>query len=219
MSPTSALSWPSDPHLARWMLFIDGENLTLRTQQLAKDNSIDLKEGPYFSRNVFIWMPNVTANQALTNIEKVPMQLRPNSIRSYYYTSLEGDDGKISSVRRALWELGFQPEVFKKSKQGQKGKGVDITLAKDMLSNAYDNNYDVAVLMAGDGDYVPLVTELKRLGKLVYVVFSNGPGYGLSPELELASDTFFSMDNFFLAKWNAYLSETAAQGGSQVSPA
>ena len=39
----------------------------------------------------------------------------------------------------------------------------------------------VAVLVAGDGDYVPLITEVKRLGKVVYVVFFND--YGLSTEL------------------------------------
>jgi len=45
-----------------------------------------------------------------------------------------------------------------------------------MLSHAFLNNYDVATLIAGDADYVPLVEEVKRLGKVVYVLFfvSNG---------------------------------------------
>jgi uncharacterized LabA/DUF88 family protein len=61
--------------------------------------------------------------------------------------------------------------VFKKDKQGRKTKGVDITLTRDMLSHAFRGNYDVARLIAGDGDYLPLIEEVKRLGKRVQVCF------------------------------------------------
>jgi uncharacterized LabA/DUF88 family protein len=70
---------------------------------------------------------------------------------------------------------------LKKVRQQEKAKGMDIALAKDFLSHAFLDNYDVAVLVAGDGDDVPLITEVKRLGKVVYVVFFND--YGLSTEL------------------------------------
>jgi uncharacterized LabA/DUF88 family protein len=105
-----------------------------------------------------------------------------------------------------LWELGFQPEVFKKSKQDQKAKGVDIALAKDFLGNAYNHNYDVAVLIAGDGDYVPLVAEVKRLGKVVYVAFFRDKGFGLSEDLELSSDRSFEFSTLFREKWVAIAS-------------
>ena len=51
------------------------------------------------------------------------------------------------------------------------GKGVDISLAKDLLSHAFLDNYDYAILYSGDGDYVPLVEEVKRIGKNVMVCF------------------------------------------------
>jgi len=120
-------------------------------------------------------------------------------VRAYYYTSLMGDEARLTEIRQALWSLGFQPEVFKKQKKEEKAKGVDIALAKDFLSHAFLGNYDVAVLIAGDGDYVPLVSEVKRLGKVVYVTFFASSG--LSPELRLASDMFFDWTPFFLQKW------------------
>ena len=40
----------------------------------------------------------------------------------------------------------FPPEVFKRKREGEKAKGVDIALSKDLLSHAYLDNYDVAVL-------------------------------------------------------------------------
>jgi uncharacterized LabA/DUF88 family protein len=94
------------------------------------------------------------------------MKVLDHAIRSYYYTSVKGDDTAAMSVKRALRELGFHPEVFKKTREEDKAKGVDIALAKDFLSHAFLDNYDVALLIAGDGDYVPLITEVKRLGNI-----------------------------------------------------
>jgi uncharacterized LabA/DUF88 family protein len=88
--------------------------------------------------------------------------VQDHAIRANYYTSLTGNDLKILSVKQALRALGFHPEVFKKVRREEKAKGVDIALVKDFLSHAFLDNYDVAVLVAGDWDYVPLITEVKR---------------------------------------------------------
>ena len=168
---------PSDPHLRPWMLFVDGENLTLRAQEIAQKRGIQLEYGQYFERNVCIWIPNFDARRSLAGQAPIPIQ--QTAVRAFYYTSIVGDEQKILSV----WKIGFQSEVFKKDKQSTKSKGVDITLAKDFLSNAFMGNYDVAVLVAGDGDYVPMVTEVKRLGKIVYVMFFEESG--LNPSLRL----------------------------------
>ena len=79
----------------------------------------------------------------------------------------------------------------------------EIALTTDMLSHGYRTNYDVAVLFAGDGDYVPLVEEVKRLGKVVYIMFLQGSG--VNNELRLASDTFLYIDEFFLGTRREYL--------------
>lgn len=46
-------------------------------------------------------------------------------------------------------------------------KGDDIHLATDMLSFAYENVYDVAILVSGDGDFVPVIKKVQKLGKNV----------------------------------------------------
>jgi uncharacterized LabA/DUF88 family protein len=48
-------------------------------------------------------------------------------------------------------EGSAQPHVFRRESKERKSKGVDITLTKDLLVNAFQDNYDVAVLIAGDG--------------------------------------------------------------------
>ena len=72
-------------------------------------------------------------------------------------------------------------------------------LTKDMLSHAFRDNYEVAVLVAGDGDYVPVVQEVQRLGKIVFVWFFENEG--LNPKLKLAADHFFDFTPHFLRSW------------------
>jgi uncharacterized LabA/DUF88 family protein len=48
-------------------------------------------------------------------------------------------------------------------------KGVDVQLATDMITHAFKNNYDVAILVAGDNDYVGAIQAVKDNGKHVEV--------------------------------------------------
>jgi uncharacterized LabA/DUF88 family protein len=48
-------------------------------------------------------------------------------------------------------------------------KGVDVQLATDMLTHAFKNNYDAAVLVAGDNDFVGALQAIKDNGKNVEV--------------------------------------------------
>jgi len=48
-------------------------------------------------------------------------------------------------------------------------KGDDINLALDMLNDAWENKYDQAVLISGDGDFAPLVKYVRSKNKEVEV--------------------------------------------------
>jgi uncharacterized LabA/DUF88 family protein len=53
-------------------------------------------------------------------------------------------------------------------------KGVDIDLAVDMLTGAFEDRYDTAILVSSDGDFKPVVQAVQRRGKRVeYVFFPN----------------------------------------------
>lgn len=164
------------------MQFVDGENLTIRGQSLLDSGKVDrLPQSARYYKDVFLWPgsdPRALGSPRFSELAPV---------RSFYYTSLAGDDDLRNQVRGQLWTLGFEPHVFKKAKQSLKAKGVDIALTKDMLSHGFRNNYDIAQLIAGDGDYVPLVEEVKRLGKRVVIRFFEESTH---PELKLAVDHF-----------------------------
>ncbi len=46
-------------------------------------------------------------------------------------------------------------------------KGDDIHIAVDMVKGAYESTFDVAVLVSGDGDFVPAVEVIQEKGKSV----------------------------------------------------
>ena len=46
-----------DPHLRRWMLFVDGETFTVRGQRLSESEGLALLEGRLYARNIFLWVP------------------------------------------------------------------------------------------------------------------------------------------------------------------
>jgi uncharacterized LabA/DUF88 family protein len=182
------------------MLFVDGENFTIRAAVIANTHQITLAEGPHYAKDVFVWMPGLGATHVLAQPRK-GNQLEQYAARAHYYTSLVGDDGKLLRARKALRALGFQPQVFKRGANQKKSKGVDVTLTKDLLVNAFHRNYDVAVIIAGDGDYVPVIEELKRMGRTVYVAFFTEDQAGLNEELRLCCDKFFTLSPVFVKSW------------------
>ena len=51
--------------------------------------------------------------------------------------------------------------------RGTEEKGVDTSIVTDMISLAWEDNYDVAVLVSADKDFIPVVEFLERKGKKV----------------------------------------------------
>lgn len=49
-------------------------------------------------------------------------------------------------------------------------KGVDMGLAARFLTLLYNNGFDTAIMVTGDGDYAEIVKEARRLGKKIQVV-------------------------------------------------
>ncbi|OIO21931.1 NYN domain-containing protein [Candidatus Micrarchaeota archaeon CG11_big_fil_rev_8_21_14_0_20_47_5] len=78
-----------------------------------------------------------------------------------FFSELRGIPGfhVILCHMRKILKAGKEPEF--------KVKGDDIHLATDMLSMAYEHLYDTAILVSGDGDFVPLVRKIRKLDKKV----------------------------------------------------
>lgn len=64
-------------------------------------------------------------------------------------------------------------DLIRDSQGKLKQKGVDILISVDMVIKAFLNHYDVAILIAGDRDFVPAVRAVRELtGKYVYCIYA-----------------------------------------------
>ncbi|MFW9989700.1 MAG: NYN domain-containing protein [Candidatus Odinarchaeota archaeon] len=74
------------------------------------------------------------------------------------------------------------------SKNGVIEKKVDIKIAIDIISLASKNVYDTAVLVSGDGDFLPVIKKVKKLNKKVELwAFRYSLANILKEELEIGN--------------------------------
>ncbi len=73
--------------------------------------------------------------------------------------------GKKSWSEQLSIRSGYEIKVSfdKIVKSGAIEKKVDINIAIDVVSLAYEDAYDTAVLVSGDGDFLPVVKKIKRI--------------------------------------------------------
>ena len=141
----------------RIMIFIDGSNLYHSLKNHFKRTDIDI--GKFCNKL----------------LEKRRL------IRTYYYNATVGqreepdryrDQQKFFAGINAIpyCELRLGRLVYNNWPSAPPyEKGVDILLATDMITHSFKNNYDVAILIAGDNDYVGAIQGVKDNGKNVEV--------------------------------------------------
>ncbi len=76
-------------------------------------------------------------------------------------------------------------------------KETDVNIAVQMMSKAYQNSYDIAVLLSNDTDYLPIVKALHNLGKIIVMV--KLPNQNVS-KFEKYVDDIFEVDYSFLQR-------------------
>ena len=121
--------------------------------------------------------------------------------RVTYYDARPDAEEEAPPERRSYWEeverqphthLGFG--ALRGRARRQRGdprqKEVDTLLAVHLLSGAFRNLYDVAVLVTADDDFIPVVHEVQRQGKTVLVA----GGSKASDRLRAAADLFVSLE-------------------------
>jgi len=70
-------------------------------------------------------------------------------------------------------------------------KGDDVNLAVDLISGAYENLYDTAIIVSGDEDFVPAIKKVQKLGKKVINAYFKSSS---SAALKKTCDDFIYMN-------------------------
>lgn len=84
-----------------------------------------------------------------------------------YYQSIQTD-------RDVHFTLGYLQRRVVDGHAIYEEKGVDVQLAVDMLTGAFRDEYDVAILVSSDGDFRPLVDAVRSMHKRVEYIFFSG---------------------------------------------
>lgn len=97
-------------------------------------------------------------------------------VRTYYYNApVNATDPKAREQQKFFAALRLLPyfdvRLGRLEPRGNTHveKGVDVAIAVDMVSMAFKNHYDVAVLVSSDGDFSIAVAAVKDSGKHVEV--------------------------------------------------
>jgi len=72
-------------------------------------------------------------------------------------------------------------------------KEVDVAMAVQMVVHAMRDNYDVAVVVSGDRDFIPAIQEIQAAGKRVEVAAFTTSS---AKEMVRQSDKFIALDEF-----------------------
>jgi uncharacterized LabA/DUF88 family protein len=181
----------------RTMIFVDGENLTFRYQDMRKNGRVPSNDITHVP-DVFVWHPDITKQSAF-NVQRVS-----------YYTSMAASLENIEKMKDYIGSIFYHyevtdicigngqicPYIFKKEKQKDKTRKVDINITIDTMRYAF-SDIDLIVLISGDGDFIPLIEEIMHKGKRVWVyAFSSG----LDRRLRYISDEFKELDDIFFLK-------------------
>jgi len=82
----------------------------------------------------------------------------------------------------AVANQGFEPAIML---AGEKSADVDVSVAVAAMQAGYDKGIDMVAIASRDADYLPVVQEVKKMGKEVLIIAAE-PGF--SKALQKAAD-------------------------------
>lgn len=178
----------------RIMVFIDGGYLQKLCEKAFGNYDIDIEK---FSQSLIDLYHSMDDN---------PFQ--PDLIRIYYYDAIV-DGGHIDyrnqrdffdKIESARWFTVKLGDLVESSKKGFKQKGVDILMAIDALTKAYEAQYDTAIFVIGDRDFLPLVEAVKGAGRKTIIVCHHD---NTSIDLMACFDRRIFLDRNEINSWKA----------------
>lgn len=163
------------------MVFVDGSNLLI---ELGSQLGVAVRAEQSADEAVSLACQCVTQSMGDFQYHTIgPFRV----LRSYWFGSIQGSAEHLLAKQQVLRNAGYEGALFPKVK-GRNEKGVDLAVAREMLIHGFNKNYKIAVLVAGDEDYLGLVQDLKRMGLVVAGLFFDSPA--MSPRLRMAFDCF-----------------------------
>lgn len=107
-----------------------------------------------------------------------------------YFTVIEGQH-----IARPVY--GKSMDISDRSSYYVEEKGTDINMGAHLIAKGFLNAYDVAVIVSGDSDYIPVLEILNTIGKITVVVGVKGQNM---VKLKKYADDMIILDKEFFDK-------------------
>ena len=147
----------------RVSIFIDGSNFYHALAENKKPKNIDFEK-------LALALTNPNRKHIQTYYYNTPL-LHPDPRDKDYQIkeSRRRDQQRFFNALRFVPNLTFKKGRFQRLPNGgQVEKGIDVMIAVDMLTLAYKNAYDTAILISSDADYKSAIEVIKfDFGKTV----------------------------------------------------
>lgn len=86
----------------------------------------------------------------------------------------------------------------------QREKQVDVYLATQIVALAYENAYDIGIIVSGDEDFIPAIEVVQQKGKIIWAVSADGM---LSDELKKKADRVLKINTPGEINFNNFVSQ------------
>ena len=186
----------TSPPIARLIAFIDGGYLRENFKKKFGSDAINYSS----LQDRLIQVFNSTCRGLYTG----------DLVRTYYYDGMvtvdHPDYQKLDEYHQEIRRLGIEVVTTRLKPSGKaesnsdvkkagnlKQKGTDVKLAVDMVTKAYLDHYDFAILLTGDDDFLDVVKAVKDTGKRVLGIFFDD---NVSGDLIDSYDVAYSINNF-----------------------
>ena len=168
--------------MLKTMIFIDYENFDISRKKYynnefnAKPPKIDFHKFAKLlidkiNNNLELVKVLVFAPKPVTKLQAIPYYAN----RYKWLTSLNEEEyiTLVEGTHRVKPTYGYTKDtidIHNRRTYTIEEKGTDVNLATHLATKGFMNAYDVAIVISGDTDYLPIISILNTIGKIVIVV-------------------------------------------------
>ena len=171
----------------RVMIFIDGSNLYHLLKSNFNRTNIDLEKFAHKLAGIYGKLIRVYYYNAVVSKKHEPERFYDQQT---FYNSVEA----IPYFEMRLGHLIYIGWPNSRPYE----KGTDVMLATDMVAHAFRHNFDTAILVASDNDYVGALQVVKDVGKNIEVVLVGKDDNSSSMALRKSADDIIVADEDYL---------------------
>jgi uncharacterized LabA/DUF88 family protein len=178
------------PRALRLEIFVDGTNFQYGADKIVHGR-IDV---PHLARRIAKQLPPQEPGHILVKLNYCTAPIVDTTGRAFEFQSVFFES--MRQARSVELILGRHDRLKSTARATHEEKQTDVNVAIHAVAGAYEDRYDVAMIVTGDTDLVPAMKMVRGLGKSV--IWGRFPLEAHIVDLAKVSDAVFEFNEKFL---------------------